>query len=52
MIWTNGITDLTALKNQICRAKKYSIEKEMNNYDLAMQFPDEDTDIEMLSARK
>ncbi len=24
----------------------------MNNYDLAMQFPDEDTDIEMLSRKK
>lgn len=49
---TNGITDLTALKKSDLYAKKYSIEKEMNNYDLAMQFPDEDTDIEMLSRKK
>ncbi len=49
---TNGITDMTALKKSDLYAKIYSIEKEMNNYDLAMQFPDEDTDIEMLSRKK
>ena len=49
---TNGITDMTALRKSDLYAKKYSIEKEMNNYDLAMQFPDEDTDIEMLSRKK
>ncbi|MDE5697749.1 MAG: efflux RND transporter periplasmic adaptor subunit [Lachnospiraceae bacterium] len=49
---TNGITDLTALKKSDLYAKKYSIEKEMNNYDLAMQFPTEETDLEMLSRKK
>lgn len=49
---TNGITDVTALKKSDLYAKIYSIEKEMNTYDLALQFPDEDTDIEMLSRKK
>ncbi len=49
---TNGITDVTALKKSDLYAKKYSIEKEMNNYDLAMQFPTEETDVEMLARKK
>ncbi len=49
---TNGITDMTALKKSDLYAKIYSIEKEMNTYDLALQFPDENTDIEMLSRKK
>lgn len=49
---TNNITDLTALKRSDLYAKIYSVEKEMNTYDLAMQFPTEDTDMEMLARRK
>jgi len=49
---TNGITDMTALEKSDLYAEKYSIEKEINNYDLALQFPTEDTDVEMLSAKK
>lgn len=49
---TNGITDVTALKKSDLYAKKYSIGKEMNNYDLAMQFPTEETDVEMLARKK
>ncbi len=49
---TNGITDVTALKKSDLYAEKYSIEKEMNNYDLAMQFPTEETDVEMLARKK
>ncbi len=49
---TNGITDVTALKKSDLYAKKYSIEKELNNYDLAMQFPTEETDVEMLARKK
>lgn len=49
---TNGITDMTALKKSDLYAEKYSIEKEMNTYDLALQFPTEETDIEMLSRKK
>ncbi|MDE7477998.1 MAG: efflux RND transporter periplasmic adaptor subunit [Lachnospiraceae bacterium] len=49
---TNGITDMTALKKSDLYAKIYSAEKEINTYDLAMQFPNEDTDIEMLSRKK
>ncbi|MDE7029508.1 MAG: biotin/lipoyl-binding protein, partial [Lachnospiraceae bacterium] len=49
---TNGITDITALRKSELHAKIYSIQKEMNSYDLAMQFPTEDTDVEMLSRKK
>lgn len=49
---TSNITDLTALKRSDLYAKIYSVEKEMNTYDLAMQFPTEDTDMEMLARRK
>lgn len=49
---TNGITDVTALKKSNLYAKIYSVQKEMNTYDLAMQFPTEETDIEMLSRKK
>ncbi|MDE6622019.1 MAG: efflux RND transporter periplasmic adaptor subunit [Lachnospiraceae bacterium] len=49
---TEGITDVTALRKSDLYAKIYSIEKEMNTYDLAMQFPTEETDFEMLSRKK
>lgn len=49
---TNGITDLTALRKSDLYAKIYSVEKEMNAYDLAMQVPEKDTDIESLMRRK
>ena len=49
---TNNIEDMTALKKSDLYAKIYSIEKEMNTYDLAMQFPTEETDLAMLARRK
>lgn len=49
---TNGITDITALKKSDLYAKMYSVQKEMNAYDLALQMPDEDTDVEMLMRKK
>lgn len=49
---TDGVTDITALRKSDLYAKIYSIEKEMNTYDLAMQFPTEDTDMEMLARKK
>lgn len=49
---TNSITDLTALKKSDLYAKIYKVEKEMNTYDLAIQTPNEDTDIEMLMGKK
>ena len=49
---TDGVTDITALKKSDLYAKIYSVEKEMNTYDLAMQFPTEDTDMEMLARKK
>lgn len=49
---TNGITDLTALKKADLYARIYSVEKEMNGYELAMQTPDEDTDVEALLRKK
>ncbi len=49
---TNSITDLTALKKSDLYAKIYKVEKEMNNYDLAIQTPTKDTDVEMLMGKK
>lgn len=49
---TNSITDLTALRKSDLYAKIYKVEKEMNTYDLAIQTPNEDTDIEMLMGKK
>lgn len=49
---TNGITDLTALKKSDLYAKIYSVEKEMNAYDLAMQIPEKDTDFDELTRKK
>jgi RND family efflux transporter MFP subunit len=49
---TNGITDETALKKSDLYAKIYSVEKEINEYDLAMQTPTEDTDTEELLRKK
>lgn len=49
---TEGVTDITALKKSDIYAKIYKIEKEMSTYDLAMQFPTEETDMEMLARKK
>lgn len=49
---TNGITDMTALKKADLYAKLYSVEKEINNYDLAMQTATEDTDMDGLRRKK
>lgn len=49
---TNGITDVTALKRADLYAKIYSVEKEMNAYDLAMQIPEKDTDFDELTRKK
>lgn len=49
---TNGITDVTALRRADLYAKIYSVEKEMNGYDLAMQIPEEDTDFDALTRKK
>lgn len=48
----DGITDITALKKADLYAKIYSVQKEMNSYDLALQIPSEDTDVEMLMGKK
>lgn len=49
---TNGITDITALKKADLYAQIYSVEKEMNAYDLAIQTADADTDVEALMGKK
>ena len=49
---TNGITDATALKKADLYAELYSIEKAINTYTLAMQTPDEDTDMDGLMRKK
>lgn len=49
---TNGITDVTALRKSELYADIYSIEKEISNYDLAIQTPNEDTDMEALLRKK
>lgn len=49
---TNGITDMTALKRADLYAEIYSVEKAMNNYELAMQTPTEETDMGALLAKK
>jgi len=49
---TNGITDVTALRRADLYAKIYSVEKEMNAYDLAMQIPEDDTDFDALTRKK
>lgn len=49
---TNGITDVTALRKADLYAKIYSVEKEMNAYELAIQMPTEDTDVEGLMRKK
>lgn len=49
---TNGITDLTALRKADLYAEIYSVQKEMNNYELAIQTPNENTDMEALLAKK
>ena len=49
---TNGITDVNALKKADLYADMYSIEKAINNYDLAIQTPNEDTNIEELMSKR
>lgn len=49
---TNGITDVTALRKSDLYADIYSVEKEINNYDLAIQTPTEDTDMDALLRKK
>ncbi|MBO5031225.1 MAG: efflux RND transporter periplasmic adaptor subunit [Lachnospiraceae bacterium] len=49
---TNGITDTIALKKADLYAEIYSVEKEMNTYDLAIQTPNEDTDMDALLRKK
>lgn len=49
---TNGITDTVALRKANLYAKIYSVEKEMNTYDLAIQTPTEDTDMDALLRKK
>ncbi len=45
---TNGITDVNALKKADLYADMYSVEKAINNYELAIQTPTQDTNIEEL----
>lgn len=49
---TNGITDVNALRKADLYAELYSIEKAINTYTLAMQTPNEDTDMEALMHKK
>lgn len=49
---TNGITDVNALKKADLYADLYSVEKAINTYDLAIQTPNEDTDIEELMRKR
>ena len=49
---TNGITDVTALRKADLYADIYSAEKAINNYDLAMQTPTEDTNMDELLRKK
>lgn len=49
---TNGITDMTALKKADLYAKIYSVEKEINGYELALQVPTEETDVEAVLGKK
>jgi RND family efflux transporter MFP subunit len=49
---TNGISDETALRKTDLYAQIYSVQKAINEYDLAMQVPTEDTDSEELLRKK
>lgn len=49
---TNGITDVNALKKADLYAKLYSVEKSINTYDLAIQTPNEDTDMDELMRKR
>ncbi len=49
---TNGITDVNALKKADLYADLYSVEKAINNYDLAMQTPTEDTNMDELMRKR
>lgn len=49
---TNGITDVNALRKADLYAELYSIEKAINTYELAMQTPNEDTDMDGLMRKK
>ena len=48
---TKGITDVAAKKKADLYAKIYSVQKEINAYQLAIQTPNEDTDVEALMAK-
>ena len=49
---TDGITDVNALKKADLYADLYSVEKAINTYELAMQTPNEDTDMDELMRKK
>lgn len=49
---TNGITDVNALKKADLYADMYSVEKAINTYDLAIQTPNEDTDMNELMRKR
>lgn len=49
---TNGITDVNALRKADLYADLYSVEKAINTYDLAIQTPNEDTNIEELMRKR
>ena len=49
---TNGITDVNALKKADLYADLYSVEKAINTYDLAIQTPNEDTDMDELKRKR
>lgn len=49
---TDGITDMTALKKANLYAEIYSVQKAINSYDLALQIPTEETDVEDIMRRK
>lgn len=49
---TNGITDVNALKKADLYADMYRVEKAINTYDLAIQTPNEDTDINELMRKR
>lgn len=49
---TNGITDVNALKKADLYADMYRVEKAINTYDLAIQTPNEDTDMNELMRKR
>lgn len=49
---TKGITDVNALRKADLYAELYSIEKSINTYDLAIQTPNEDTNMDELMRKR